>query len=54
MVDSDLSLFLFFPGCLLKGIPILEGLERGRQSSGSEPDKGIIGVWAKTSGNGSM
>ena len=43
-------------GCLLKGIPVVDGLESGRQNGGSEPDKGIIevGVWAKTSGNGSV
>lgn len=49
-VDSDddvlafLFLFCFF-GCLWKGMPVLDGLERGRQRSGSEPDKGIIEPW---------
>ena len=44
--DDDVDFVLFFTaGCLLKGIPVLDGLERERQTSGSEPDKGIIEPW---------
>ena len=39
------SCFVSDCGCISKGIPVLDGLERGRQSSGSEPDKGIIEPW---------